>query len=97
MKIKTSFLLRLLFCIFLFAHRIKSINSINQFDLSNIGHVDVGCGKDQFECVASSKCIEKYMYCDYIVDCEDTSDENQCGTCTFQNGKVNHKKIFFYN
>lgn len=46
------------------------------------------CSKKQFQCVSNGKCIEKYMFCDYIVDCEDASDEISCGTCNFQNGNV---------
>lgn len=41
------------------------------------------CSKEQFQC-ANGICIEKFKFCDYIVDCSDWSDEDTCASCDFE-------------
>ena len=38
------------------------------------------CAKDKFRC--KEKCIEKSQKCDHRRDCEDGSDEKNCGKYT---------------
>ena len=60
------------------------------------------CDKDQFQCQKSLECIEKHRFCDYVVDCQDSSDEITCGDLDFTARKyskltsmtVSHNKIF---
>lgn len=56
-------------------------NAIDDFELDSSP-----CGKDMFQCLTSRECIDKYQYCDYIVDCADGTDEIKCGTCDYRNG-----------
>ncbi len=39
-----------------------------------------GCGSLSFQC-DSGQCVSLNDYCDYKQDCQDGSDENECGIC----------------
>ena len=39
---------------------------------------DVNCNKDQFKC-KDGQCIPKVWKCDKVTDCQDKSDEDDCG------------------
>jgi hypothetical protein len=42
------------------------------------------CGNNGFQCKSDSKCIELNQVCDFNKDCNDNSDEIDCGTCNFE-------------
>ena len=40
------------------------------------------CLEDEFSCVYQTTyltCLERHRRCDYVVDCDDSSDETDCG------------------
>lgn len=41
------------------------------------------CGANQFKC-ASGTCIDSKKVCDLTLDCQDGSDEGNCGPCSFE-------------
>ena len=47
------------------------------------------CGT-QFQCKSGSslQCISMALVCDFKYDCDDKSDEDNCGTCDFENSQV---------
>ena len=42
------------------------------------------CGQNFYQCPTNNQCIPNSKVCDFIRDCEDGSDENNCGTCDFE-------------
>ena len=46
----------------------------------------VKCGAGNFQCLASNKCIPNAKVCDFTGDCDDSSDEINCGPCDFEVG-----------
>lgn len=45
------------------------------------------CGADKFTCASGTQCIDRTKVCDFNNDCNDKSDELNCGTtCNFENG-----------
>ncbi len=42
-----------------------------------IALTDIGCSADTFDC-GNGECIPDYWVCDYIPDCYDQSDEENC-------------------
>ena len=42
--------------------------------------LETNCYASQFQCRSTKKCIPKSWRCDNEVDCEDGSDETECGT-----------------
>ena len=48
------------------------------FQLKNI-FLETNCYASQFQCRSTKKCIPKSWRCDNEVDCEDGSDETECG------------------
>jgi hypothetical protein len=42
------------------------------------------CGNNGFQCKSDAKCIELNQVCDFNKDCNDKSDEIDCGTCNFE-------------
>lgn len=49
------------------------------------------CSEEQFQCVSGS-CIPKSKFCDFITDCQDGSDEDNCpvgNLITFENENLN--------
>ena len=43
--------------------------------------VPTGCSEQQFQC-DNGQCIEAKRTCDRVNDCDDSSDEKDCGTST---------------
>eukprot|EP00731_Ephydatia_muelleri_P017359 Em0010g457a len=43
---------------------------------------NVGCNATSFRC-KNSRCVSKYVVCDYNNDCGDNSDEMGCGSCSY--------------
>lgn len=39
-----------------------------------------------YSCVSDLKCIPKKLVCDFASDCDDSSDEADCGPCDFESG-----------
>lgn len=39
--------------------------------------------KGEFTCVSDQSCISPWQVCDFTPQCQDGSDEKDCGTCTF--------------
>lgn len=51
----------------------------NHYDCSNMAdELDCKCGKNQFGCLSSNKCINNSRVCNGIGDCNDFSDETNC-------------------
>ena len=46
------------------------------------------CASDMFKCKSTNdvQCIPLSKVCDFDFDCDDKSDEAECGTCTFESG-----------
>ena len=44
------------------------------------------CATGMFKCKSTAECIPMSKVCDFDFDCEDKSDEAECGTCTFESG-----------
>ncbi|XP_014680991.1 PREDICTED: MAM and LDL-receptor class A domain-containing protein 1-like [Priapulus caudatus] len=44
------------------------------------------CPGKQFMCVGDTSCIPREKVCNFISDCADASDEDECGACTFESG-----------
>ena len=60
-----------------FCYYERSTNKI-VFQLKNI-FLETNCYASQFQCRSTKKCIPKSWRCDNEVDCEDGSDETECG------------------
>lgn len=45
------------------------------------------CSSVQFECKRDGKCIDKALECNHKYDCEDGSDETECGELIFTSWK----------
>lgn len=43
---------------------------------------------NQFACTNPFKCIDKSKVCDFTLDCQDGSDEANCGTCNFDKNSM---------
>ncbi|XP_032822243.2 MAM and LDL-receptor class A domain-containing protein 1 isoform X1 [Petromyzon marinus] len=45
------------------------------------------CRRDQRPCATGGQCVHEEQLCDFRADCEDGSDESECGSaCTFEQG-----------
>ena len=55
----------------------------------NLFNLVIECDKDDFTC-SDGSCIESFRRCDFIEDCSDGSDENNCR-------KLNYIKILFFS
>ena len=65
-----------------------NVNDEDVFDLVQQAQGAVpACEKDEFQCTKSLECIEKYKFCDRVVDCRDSSDEITCGVLDFSSRK----------
>lgn len=53
-----------------------------------------GCaGNETFQCVKSGKCIPSYLRCNFIKECEDNSDEEDCLCADFLRANGNARKL----
>jgi hypothetical protein len=46
------------------------------------------CTSTQFMCAQSRTCIDIIRLCDFFIDCDDASDEKECGSCTFDKNQM---------